>query len=462
MKIKDLIIRLFATSVMVSAIAGCSGALTASNSKSADELEAMSGGPGTVIDATSDAFGHVRTDISTEDAAKFDSGRSFFRQNWVVAGDAAEGRDGLGPIMNATSCAACHFNDGRSAPPNAGEPFVALLLRLSVEGDGPHGGPKPHPIYGDQIQNSAILGVKPEATPKLTFSSVTGTFDDGSTYALQKPSISIENANYGETGPVSISPRTAPPVIGMGLLELIPESVILAMADSSDSNHDGIKGRPNYVWNESTRSTTIGRFGWKANQPSVLQQVSAAFSGDIGITSPMFPSENYSETEANLGLAQFPTGGNPEATALVIDRVTAYTKSLAVPARRDIKNTEVIRGKQLFTQLNCAGCHRPEVPTPIGTIRPFTDLLLHDMGPDLADNRSDFDASGSEWRTPPLWGIGLTQKVNGHTRFLHDGRARNLEEAVLWHGGEAERSQLNYKKLSQSDRKALIAFLSSL
>jgi CxxC motif-containing protein (DUF1111 family) len=260
----------------------------------------------------------------------------------------------------------------------------------------------------------------------------------------------------------------APAVFGVGLLEAVPEAHILAAADPDDTDGDGISGRPNQVADVVNGGTSLGRFGWKANVPSVEQQNAGAFHGDIGITSALFPDENCPPEQVACGSAL--SGGVPELDAAKLDRVTFYTRTLAVPARRDVGQPVTTEGQELFASLGCASCHLPELRTGESdiaalsnqVIHPYTDLLLHDMGPGLADGRPDGEASGSEWRTAPLWGIGLVDTVNGHTRFLHDGRARNLSEAILWHGGEAQASADAFRASPARARDALIAFLESL
>ena len=267
---------------------------------------------------------------------------------------------------------------------------------------------------------------------------------------------------------INISPRVANQMIGLGLLEAIDENTLLNFSDENDSNSDGISGRPNYVWDVENNSTKIGRFGWKANQPNLRQQVAAAFNGDIGITSTLFPLENC---PPGVDCNTLPNGGSPEIPDNNLNHVTLYSSTLGVPARRNWDEIEIQEGKALFNQINCNSCHIPQIVTgnhptidalSNQIIRPYTDLLLHDMGDELSDNSTDFLATGNEWRTPPLWGIGLIETVNGHTRLLHDGRARNMEEAILWHGGEAENSKLAFKNLDAINREKVISFLNTL
>lgn len=441
-----------------------------------DAGEEMSGGTTTLFDATQNAFNHAVPTLGNDGQDRFVTGNSFFRNAWVVAPSSTTARDGLGPLLNATSCAACHEFDGRGRPPLPGETGLhSMLVRLSVPGTNPHGGVVPEPTYGEQLQNRAIAGVPPEGDVQITYAEEPGHYPDGTAYSLRRPSYAFTNLTYGALAAnVLTSPRVAPQMIGLGLLEAIPEATLLAAADPTDLNGDGISGRPNYVWDVEANDRRIGRFGWKANQPSLRQQTAGAFLGDMGITSSLFQEQNCTSPQADCQRA--PTGNTSaqepyELQPSVLDKVAFYSGTLAVPGRRNWQDATVKRGKHLFVQLNCGGCHTPKVQTGTSgiaaelsnqTIRPYTDLLLHDMGADLADNRPDFEATGTEWRTPPLWGIGLFQAVSHHTFYLHDGRARNLEEAILWHGGEAQRSRRAFMDLPKADRAAVLQFLSSL
>jgi len=443
-------------------IIGCTSSSSSSTETTTAVSSELSGGSMTIFDTTSAAFSHANPSLSGDDLTHFLTGESFFDTTWVAAPSSTEGVDGLGPFFNARSCIDCHANDGRGRPPEDGGHFLSLLLRLSIDGVTDTGAPMPDPIYGGQLQGFSILTVTGEGDASVTYEEISGTYDDGEEYTLLNPTYEISNLGYGSLdASIMISPRVAPAMIGLGLLEDVDELEILEYADENDADNDGISGKPNYVWDVENETTALGRFGWKANQPSVRQQVAGAFLGDIGITSPIFPSQNITETQENNN-DELTHGGNPEIEERLFSRVVLYSKNLAVPARRDVDDETVMRGEDLFDSLNCTACHRPTLTANGETIQPFTDLLLHDMGEGLADNRPDFDASGQEWRTPPLWGIGLVETVNGHTRFLHDGRARNLEEAILWHGGEAEESKNAFKSLASSDRDALITFLESL
>lgn len=435
-----------------------------------DENEELSGGEASVYDASPLAFSKPIPGLSNDDELLFAVGNSFFRQNWVVAPASTTARDGIGPLFNSRSCSGCHFQDGRGrAPEFPGEFSSGLLIRLSTTGVGPHGEPVPHPNYGGQLQDQSIPNVPAEGSFTISYSEVVGQFADGSTYSLRRPSYQLDFTGYGNGSDAMFSPRVANQMIGLGLLEALSESTILERADEGDANGDGISGRANYVWNQVSQSTELGRFGWKANQPTLLQQTAGAFHGDMGITSFINPVENCTSPEWDCQNAT--NGGTPEIEDDDLSKVELYSSSLAVPTRRNHNGENVLRGKEVFFQIGCENCHRskmvtgnhPKLAALSGqTIFPYTDMLLHDMGDDLADNRPDFLATGNEWRTPPLWGIGLFQTVNGHTNYLHDGRARSLEEAVLWHGGEAESSREQYKQLSTSQRQELLDFLNSL
>lgn len=451
-------------------IVGCSNSDDAYVPLAPEEGEQFSGGEATVFNASAEAFGFFASKLSLDEQSDFGIGNSFFRQSWISAPSSTTARDGLGPFYNAVACASCHFKDGRGRPPMFnGELGHGLLLRLSTNGINENGTAFPDPIYGGQLQDNAILGQTIKGQYVITYQTITETFEDGTVVELQKPIYHINNLGYGALAEnLKISPRIANQMVGLGLLEAVPESALLAFADVSDNNQDGISGKANYVFDVTSNSQKIGRFGWKANQPSIRQQVAAAFSGDIGITSSLFPIENC---PPGIDCNAIPNGGSPEITDISLDRVVLYSSSLAVPARRNFSDQNVLEGKKIFERLNCIGCHIPKMETgnnhPIAamrnqTIRPYSDLLLHDMGSELSDNAPDFLAEGNEWRTPPLWGIGLIKTVNGHTNLMHDGRAKNVEEAILWHGGEAQKAKEDYKKLTVTERENLLSFIQSL
>ncbi|MEZ5372712.1 MAG: di-heme oxidoredictase family protein [Microthrixaceae bacterium] len=346
---------------------------------------------------------------------------------------------------------------------------LGLLLRLSVPGVSDDGGPLPEPAYGGQLQDRAVDGVDPEGVIELDWVTETRNHADGATYELRRPDIDIVEAAHGPLADdVMISPRLAPQVIGVGLLEAIPEQSIRDAADPDDADGDGISGRVNLVPDPRSGEELVGRFGWKANVGTVEAQIAGAFLGDIGITSPLFPDENCGRDD--VVCADAPGGGDPEVPQDTFERVVFYNRTLAVPAMRDPGSPQVRAGAEHFTAVGCAGCHTTTQTTGSAdidmlsdqTISPFTDLLLHDLGEGLADGRPDFGASGSEWRTPPLWGLGLVPVVNGERFMMHDGRARTFEEAIMWHGGEAQASADAFSALAEDERTELIAYLEAL
>ena len=433
-------------------------------------LQPTSGGATTVEDFTRHAYSKPAANLETAERAEFAIGNAFFNSPWIVAPASAGARDGLGPLFNARSCDACHNNDGRGRPPEHGARPIALVVQFGMPGQGAHGEPLPEPNYGGNLNPFAIAGEGAEGTLDITYTEKPGQFADGEPYSLRVPQYAFSDLQFGPLAPdVRFSPRVAPAVFGSGLLEAVPADEILEREDPDDKNGDGISGRANRVWNRALNRQALGRFGWKANQPDIAHQTAAAFNGEIGMTSALNPHENcMPEQKACLAA---PTGGSPELSDEIFTRIVNYERMLGVPARRDLEDPHVRRGAELFLEAGCNSCHVPTLKTARlpempwlseQTIHPYTDLLLHDMGPELADHREDFLASGSEWRTPPLWGLGLLHTVNDHTLLLHDGRARNVSEAILWHGGEANGARERFRTMSKEDRAALLKFLDSL
>ncbi|MEO9662759.1 MAG: di-heme oxidoredictase family protein [Maribacter dokdonensis] len=435
----------------------------------AEEGEELSGGTTSSSNFSAEAFGFASPDLTFDERVTFGVGNSLFNQSWVTAPASTTARDGLGPFFNARNCSGCHFKDGRGRPPAYdGEFSSGLLLRLGILQTNENGENIGDPIYGTQFQDNSILSVDKEGTIIVTYTPLIETYADGTEVALQVPEYSFTGLSYGGLSAATrISPRVANQMIGLGLLDAIPEATLLSYADPNDADGDGISGKINRVYDVETGTRVVGRFGWKANQPNIKQQVAAAFSGDLGITSSLFPNENCPDP---LDCDDYPNGGTPEIPDDNLENVTFYAASLSVPERRDVDDQNVLEGKELFVSIDCAKCHIPKLETGTyeidalanQTIRPYTDMLLHDMGDGLADGLPDFEANGNEWRTPPLWGIGLIETVNGHTNLLHDGRARNIEEAILWHGGEALASKEKFKELSAEERDKIIQFLNTL
>jgi len=443
-------------------------------SETVDPDEALSGGTATVFDVSRSAYAQDLPSLKGDKEDDFFVGNSIFNRGWVAAPASTVQIDGLGPLFNATNCSACHFKDGRGRPPRDDtEPFTSLLLRLSVPGTDAQGGPLGDEHYGSQLQDNGIPGVPPEARPHVRYSERPGTFVDGEPYSLRDPTYTFDQLAYGPlAADIQVSPRVAPAVFGLGLLEAIPEATLEALADPDDKNADGISGRINHVWDVRKKALAVGRFGWKANQPSIAQQTTGAFQGDIGISSSDFPVESCTAVQLECSAAKSGADANGvELGDTFLASVVSYMHTLAVPARRHLDHPDVQHGRALFDRAGCPGCHTPRLSTgdlagfpevSRQVIRPFTDLLLHDMGSELADGRPDYEATGNEWRTPPLWGIGLVSTVNEHSFFLHDGRARSLLEAVLFHGGEATAAREAVRALSHDDRAALVAFVESL
>nr|WP_298114737.1 di-heme oxidoredictase family protein [uncultured Pseudomonas sp.] len=507
---------------LIAALAACDQAPQFTR---AEPGEALSGGSATVFKADRNAFSLPSANLAPSRRLDFSVGNSFFRNPWVMAPATTTARDGLGPLFNTNACQNCHIKDGRGHPPEPDALSAAsMLVRLSLPAGDEHAaiierlGVVPEPTYGGQLQDMANPGVAPEGKVRVSYSPQVVKFADGYSVKLRRPTLEISQLGYGAMHPdTRFSARIAPPMIGLGLLEAIPESAILANADPDDSNADGISGRANRVWDHSQQRTVLGRFGWKAGQPTLNQQNAEAFANDMGLTSALVPQDNCSASQSACRAA--PNGGDSRplenvgeaaetrqkqarkrslravnehsepvfnavsATQVVLqqpasevsDNILAsilfYTRNLGVPARRDVDEPQVIAGKNLFHAAGCQGCHTPQFTTAADAaepelanqkIRPYSDLLLHDMGEALADNRSEFLANGREWRTPPLWGLGLSEAVNGHTQLLHDGRARNPLEAILWHGGEADAAKQRVLTFSADERAALLAFLNSL
>lgn len=448
--------------------------------------DAQPGGRTTVHASGRNAFSLPAATLSDAERTRFAVGNSFFRRNWVQAPASTTARDGLGPHFLARSCGACHVQDGRAQPPDfhnplKPRPFAGLLMRLSIPGEGPYGAPVPDPVYGDQFNTEGVRGVTGEGRLRIRYETITGQYTDGTPYALERPIYSLEQLNYGPLhAQVMMSPRIAPQVIGLGLLEAIPEADIVATAAAQAALDGPIKGQPNYVWDAYAGEVRLGRFGWKANVATVAHQTAGAFHGDIGISSAHFPEQTCTAAQKDCLAAPDGNSTEPDSQAVeipdyLLDDVIFYQATLAPPARRNASDEQVLRGQALFHAAQCAQCHRPSwttaqppfarlsSPSLAGqTITPYTDMLLHDMGEDLADGRADFRANGRQWRTPPLWGIGLLPAVNGHQRLLHDGRARGVAEAILWHGGEAQAAREAFRAFSAEERAALVKFVESL
>lgn len=418
--------------------------------------------------------------LSAAQQQRFDRGRRHFDQRWVPF-PSLGGDWGLGPTFVTDTCAACHVRAGRGAPPERGdEPVSALLVRLSVPGESLHGGPLPHPQYGDQIQTQGLAGssdryrfdgieVPPEARVFIDWSYHDVTLADGETVELRRPTPRWERLAFGPIGDDAMtSLRLTPPIHGLGLLEAVPEESILAIAEMQKTL--GYDGRLNRVYDPVQGRTAWGRFGWKANVPGIAQQIAIAYAGELGVTSLLYPAPNCPPAQKACSLAA--SGNLPELIDGDWHDITFWVQALAVPAPRNVADPRYLRGKALFEQAQCSVCHVPTLRTASRVthlpqladqvIRPYTDLLIHDMGAGLTDGRPDFQAGPRDWRTPPLWGLGLSRTVNGSLHLLHDGRARTVLEAILWHGGEAQRARDTVISMPKADREALIFFVEAI
>jgi CxxC motif-containing protein (DUF1111 family) len=451
-----------------------------------EPFEGKPGGAATVraIDSA-DAFSQFSANTPFDRQMNFKLGNALFRKNWIAAPASTKASDGLGPFYNARACQDCHLKDGRGhTPVSPTGSRVSMFLRLSVPGGTTPMAIKdwiatsPEPTYGGQLQDLAAPGLVAEGQMEIAYSDVAVTLGDGTVITLRKPSYSVGAPGHGAlAADAMLSPRVAPQMIGLGLLEAVPAADILAHEDPEDADGDGISGRAAIVPSVEYGVPMLGRFGFKGGAPTIKEQSAGAFSGDMGLSTVLHPEPWGDCTTAESACRAAPDGQEAglrdglEVDKQSLDLVTFYSRNLGVPERRNLDDPQVLAGKKLFYDANCIGCHVPKQVThrlsdqpeqSFQLIWPYTDLLLHDMGEGLADNRPEGRASGSEWKTPPLWGVGLTKMVSGHSEFLHDGRARTLLEAILWHGGEAEAAKQTVIALPKPDRDALIAFLESL
>lgn len=406
-----------------------------------------------------------------EQRLDFTVGQAVFERLWVAAPASTRSADGLGPLYSARSCNGCHLRNGRGAPTSA----ASLVTKFGMPAETAAAAIEP--TYGAQLQSLGIPGQTVEGRLQIDYDPVAVVLGDGERIELRRPRYRLTDLGFGPLHPeATLSPRLAAPIIGTGLLARISEDDILAAADPDDADGDGISGRPNHVSSAADSGPALGRFGWKATEPTLMQQAARALALDIGISSPLLPDGHGDCTPVQTACRQAPTGntpqfGNVEAPEAVMAALLFYLENLAPPPRRDTDDPGVRNGERLFASTGCAACHRPQFVTTFDPaqpwlsrreIHPYADLLLHDMGDGLADRHPEGVADGREWRTPPLWGIGRTEAVNGHAFFLHDGRARSLMEAILWHGGEADGARLRFTGLTSGERQDLLRFLESL
>lgn len=453
----------------------------------AEQYEAMSGGAATSLASVNiNSFSHFSENITFEEEETFKLGNALFQKLWVSSPSSTQASDGLGPLYNARSCQTCHIKDGRGHPPEGAAEATSMFLRLARAARTPEDETAlkdlremslPDPIYGRQLQDLAIPGLKAEGRMVIDYTEEPVTLAGGEVVTLRRPRYSVAGLAYGDLdATTTLSPRVTQPMLGLGLIQAIHEADILALADPDDADGDGISGKAAVAIDPATGKNALGRFGWKAQSATVRQQSADAFAFDIGLSTPEVPLHQGDCTPAQTACLERPNGvqtrlGDAEAPPPVMDLVTFYAENLAVPARRKASFAETLNGKRVFYETGCTRCHQPKFVTrrdagnkahAFQLIWPYSDFLLHDMGEGLADGQAVGVATGREWRTPPLWGIGLTKTVNGHTFFLHDGRARNLTEAILWHGGEAQAARDRFAALEKQDRDALLTFLESL
>jgi len=425
--------------------------------------------------------------LNLEQGLKFRVGQAIFEKIWVFAPSSTQASDGLGPLYNARSCSRCHIQNGRGkVSRNSQQRNISLFARLSI---APQTAKQqalldrfeqafvPEPTYGTQLQSFAYPGGKAEGQLLVEYESNEKTLADGHIVPLQGPMYSISNLAYGPLHPdVRISPRIANSMHGLGLLEHIPESAIRALSDSDDADGDGISGKARISKDPISGELTLGRFGWKAQAASLNDQNLSALAHDIGISSRHYPNP-YGDCTPRQSTCLEQAHGNTaaqdgfEASETMTQALLFFTRHIAPAKRPKASDIRVLKGKEIFYDVGCQSCHRASFTTSIDasdpslanqTIWPYTDMLLHDMGEGLSDHRPTGNALGSEWRTAPLWGLGQAGANGVPVALLHDGRARSIEEAILWHGGEADASRLRYEQLTSQKRQDLLAFLRSL
>jgi len=469
-----------------------------------DPQEIKQGGDTGVTVTSAESYSKPSSNLTASRKGDFFIGNAFFSQPWVIAPASTDSRDGLGGLFNVAACQSCHVKDGRGhAPMNTEDDADSLLIRLAMPATTDEQRQQlqssliekvAHPVYGGQLQDRGIQGVPAEARIAVQWTDKPVTFADGYTETLRAPTFNLTKPGYGAfDDELMVSPRIALPMIGLGLLEQIPDEDIKKQAVSNNKNADknanSIRGKFNWVMDPQTGKHALGRFGWKAGQTKLITQNQSAFSEDMGLTSNIRPHESCMPAQtacmnATTGADEQGNGKPPvEVNDEIAKFVEFYTRNLAVPNRRNADDAMVLAGKKRFYDMGCQSCHTPRYQLPKTNddhieqhgqvIYPYTDLLLHDMGDDLADRtiagklppkdaQVEFLANSYEWRTPALWGIGLAQTVDPQATFLHDGRARTLMEAVLWHGGEAAKQQQKVLKLDKQGRAELNAFLKSL
>lgn len=455
-----------------------------------EKLEHYPGGTvGKFVKLDANALSSPSATLGASGDMEFNLGKAMFKKLWAPAPAATKASNGLGSLYNARSCLSCHIKNGRGHVPEIGFPNEdanSMLMRLSIE---PQNDAQKalllsgevstiaEPTYGGQLQDVGASGFAAEGKISVSWTYENIELDDGAVVELRRPDFKINLLGYGDlAADLMTSPRIATQMVGMGLIDAIGAEKIVQNADPDDVDKDGISGRVNMVWDKGANKLAVGRFGWKAGQPNLRQQVAAAFSGDIGIGNPLFAKGAGDCTENQPQCLAAPTGNSKamdgfELSEELLSLTTYFNANLAVPHRQNAANDNILLGKKSFYEAGCISCHIPKhitgetsVYTDLHNelIWPYSDFLLHDMGAGLADNRPEGQATGSEWRTSPLWGLGAAKNLSKNWQLLHDGRARSIEEAILWHGGEATAAKSKFMALSAAQRQALTAFVASL
>ena len=437
----------------------------------AERSEKLSGGAGTIDKIGRNAFSHHFTNLSFEQKQDFLIGNAFFREVWIASPSSTKSSDGLGPLYNARACQSCHIKDGRGHLPKTEKPLSTVIKIGEYQGFRL----LPHKVYGKQLQFFAIPGISLESEINLSYKSREKNYNYKDKISFEYPFVNFTDLKYGKVDKTnSLSLRVSPQVIGVGLLEAIETSDILKNEDINDTNGDGVSGVARKL-KYSNGETKIGRFGIRASTPDLFVQTGTAFMHDMGLSNSVGNNPFGDCTENQKECLKYPTGIDKKSTFEVddevMDKIVFYLSSLSPPKRRNVTNKDVLLGKKIFYEAKCTSCHTPKYVTSKNAkfdflkfqlIWPYTDLLLHDMGDELADKDLDGNVTNKEWKTPPLWGIGYAKEVNPRATFLHDGRAKTIMEAVLWHSGEAKKSIDFLIENYKDDLDKLDAFLNSL
>lgn len=400
-------------------------------------------------------------------------GRALFERLWVQAPSSTKAADGLGPLFNARACASCHAGGGRNdVDLSGGELPAGAPLALKI-GAVEAGKVVPHPLLGEQVQTAAATGLAAEGRLRLDYGPRHVTLADGTQVELRRPRFAIRGASGALPAISWLSPRLAQDLHGIGLLERIPFARMAELADPDDLDNDGISGAV-VMGTYQDADLLPGRFGWKAHEPDLEHQIAAAFHVDLGLSTPLHAEAWGDCTAAQEICRAAPQGGTtaaPEVGGETVEFIAQFLRALPAPRRNPAPDAAAVPGASVFAAAGCGACHTEQQPVELASggtawIAPYTDLLIHDMGDGLADLADSGAVSPAldarEWRTPPLWGLGARAAKGPAANLLHDGRARSILEAILWHDGEAAAARDRVIALPARDRAALLAFLESL